>query len=183
MLVAHPGDSLLWRTSRDLKPLGWILTARSLARQLLGTESADLVPYRVLYEVYMASQMWRERRQSFLTVVGRKCVGCGSTDEIEVHHRSYERFTHELDEDLRSVCSTCHLWIHHYERTNRISLAAATDMVLSQPRMVKSRRRKPPPIGREMSSADKVFSFYGSARRSQRARDKSPEYRRKINGL
>ena len=47
--------------------------------------------------------------------------GCRTRDELEVHHRSYERLGAELDEDLRVFCPAHHHHLHdRYEQLKRL---------------------------------------------------------------
>lgn len=44
---------------------------------------------------------------------GRKCRLCGDrSNNLEVHHLTYERFTRELQEDLITLCHSCHALVH-----------------------------------------------------------------------
>jgi hypothetical protein len=35
-------------------------------------------------------------------------------DDLEAHHRTYERRGEELPEDLTALCPTCHRWFHEW---------------------------------------------------------------------
>jgi hypothetical protein len=49
---------------------------------------------------------------------GRICAACGTDQNITVHHMSYERLGHELDDDLLALCLDHHRLLHRlYPRT------------------------------------------------------------------
>ena len=61
------------------------------------------------YIAYMQSDKWRKRKARLYHKRGRVCEMCGATWPLEVHHKTYERLGHELDEDLLIVCvPVCH---------------------------------------------------------------------------
>jgi hypothetical protein len=63
------------------------------------------------YSEYMASAAWRAKRKVEIDSSGNRCRGCNlSGDEIElqIHHRSYVNFGHELPDDLTALCIDCH---------------------------------------------------------------------------
>lgn len=136
------------------KPNGY----RSVAARLIAQGRGHQIPRAALYADYMASHAWEQRRARYFEKHGRACKACGSTEAMELHHRSYERFTAEPDEDLVGLCSTCHMWVHHLERTSALTLAQATDAILSQPRQPTPATpdKRPPALGLG-SSVDAVF--------------------------
>ena len=144
----------------------WLMkTGRSsMAAQLARNGLGDVVPYRVIYEAYMASPAWAARKVTFFGRHGRRCAACGGHEDVQLHHRSYERFTCELDDDLRPLCLTCHAWVHHLERTSGLRLAVATDAVIEQGRSAPSARasrREPAAVGRQRSSMEVYSSGFG----------------------
>jgi RNA-directed DNA polymerase len=56
---------------------------------------------------------WSESKLNAKLRDGFRCVRCGSTEHLEVHHRKGLK-SHQLD-DLETLCSTC----HHAEHANR----------------------------------------------------------------
>lgn len=65
--------------------------------------------FAAAYDRYIASDRWkvnsapaRERARGHCERCGRKC------EALEVHHLTYERFTHELPTDLIALCPGCH---------------------------------------------------------------------------
>lgn len=62
------------------------------------------------YAEYIYSDKWREKRNHIKAIRGNRCEECGIKlgDYFQVHHKTYERFGNELDEDLELVCYSCH---------------------------------------------------------------------------
>lgn len=65
------------------------------------------------YQRYIASSAWRNNpaRLAELKASGMRCRICNASaerTELQVHHRTYERFEHELAEDLTTLCADCH---------------------------------------------------------------------------
>ena len=51
---------------------------------------------------------WRKTRLEVLYRDHYICTSCGSTDNVVVHHLTYENAGHEKMEDLTTLCSACH---------------------------------------------------------------------------
>jgi len=135
---------MLWYNECSRRPWQWPQRKDPLreergSRVDQGQGTPTEIPYRLVYEPYIASPAWQARRASYFTEHSRSCDACASEDEVELHHRTYERFTHELDDDLRALCSTCHQWVHHLHRSSRLDLAESTDQVIA----ARSRRTQP----------------------------------------
>jgi len=61
------------------------------------------------YADYMQSDEWKKRRILRLQYDAHRCVNCGGTVGLEVHHISYDNFGHEdVKLDLRTLCGKCH---------------------------------------------------------------------------
>lgn len=102
---------------------------------------SDRTPDRVnrqTYAAHMASTEWAQRRDSYFHRYGWKCQACGATEDMHLHHRTYERFMHELDKDLVGLCSTCHKWVHQLHRSSSLTLSDATQQILDKPKRVRS---------------------------------------------
>lgn len=69
------------------------------------------------YEEYLQSKHWKQIRAIMLNKFG-KCQVCGSIDNLEVHHNSYEHVGEEKNhlEDLVVLCHDCHSLFHHQKR-------------------------------------------------------------------
>lgn len=59
------------------------------------------------YDRYMHSTTWRKKADARLDLDGHICQVCGST-ATDVHHLTYDRFGHEDQNDLVSLCRRCH---------------------------------------------------------------------------
>lgn len=86
------------------------------------------------YQRYINSSAWSARRRVAIQRQGRKCRACHSQDEIQVHHRTYERLEHEDHEDLVVLCASCHSALHQFQRKTLIPLEKATDRFLAESR-------------------------------------------------
>lgn len=60
------------------------------------------------YQRYLHSKAWRDRRREALRLADHRCARCHRQGDLEVHHRSYERFGDERPEDLLVLCARCH---------------------------------------------------------------------------
>jgi 5-methylcytosine-specific restriction endonuclease McrA len=71
----------------------------------------------VSYTAYMATRRWRMTRIKAIADSGHKCSCCGSSSDLNVHHRNYERLGNEnLPEDLKVLCRKCHEKRHEIEK-------------------------------------------------------------------
>ena len=65
------------------------------------------------YEEYINSDEWRNRRKRILLRDGFKCQMCGKAIQLEVHHIRYpDVYGQESDDDLITLCDSCHRTIH-----------------------------------------------------------------------
>lgn len=73
------------------------------------------VPRPFDYDAYLRSPEWQARAERALERAGRRCQLCNAPQTarpLSVHHRTYERIGHELDEDLFVLCRSCHHKVH-----------------------------------------------------------------------
>lgn len=68
--------------------------------------------FRKYYEEYLHSEKWSAKRDEVFKHYGRKCALCGSTDRLQVHHRSYENLGNEKLKQLIPLCEPCHTLSH-----------------------------------------------------------------------
>jgi restriction endonuclease Mrr len=67
------------------------------------------------YRDYLRTPEWRRTRAAALERAGRCCsLDVTHTEDLEVHHRTYERLGHELATDVVVLCRKCHR-LHHRE--------------------------------------------------------------------
>lgn len=64
------------------------------------------------YSAYLRTTYWEEKRKQALDRARHRCQTCNSMDDLQVHHRTYERRGHERPDDLTVLCRTCHRKIH-----------------------------------------------------------------------
>ncbi len=64
------------------------------------------------YRKYLQSRQWRGLRQRTLERDGHTCRRCGENgrpgNELDVHHRDYDRLYNEDLHDLVTLCRNCH---------------------------------------------------------------------------
>ena len=85
--------------------------------------SKQRVLRRLQYKEYLASQVWRDKRNAKLVEVGHRCefeteggrpdkpiyTRCEATDFLHAHHLTYDRFGgQEVSEDLQILCAFHH---------------------------------------------------------------------------
>ena len=72
---------------------------------------AETAP-RTDYRTYLQSARWAHLRELALEHYGDNCTLCGRRDDVNVHHRSYDRLGHERLSDLTVLCRGCHARHH-----------------------------------------------------------------------
>lgn len=85
------------------------------------------------YDAYIRSPEWSRLRRQALEKHGSVCRGCGSTEALEVHHRTYERLGREELSDLVIFCDTCHEGVHALVASG-MRLGDATNRVIDSKR-------------------------------------------------
>ena len=62
------------------------------------------------YERYIKSSKWRNIRQRVMARDGQRCKMCNSTENLQVHHLTYEHLYKEENYlyDLVTLCKKCH---------------------------------------------------------------------------
>lgn len=69
-----------------------------------------------VYEAYLASPEWQERRQKIFERDNHTCVFCKTAKAVQVHHVEYRNLALESDFELLSVCVDCHGKFHEEEK-------------------------------------------------------------------
>lgn len=66
------------------------------------------------YKEYLNSDQWKEIRDKVLHRDGNKCIKCGSSKNLQVHHNTYDNIYNEAEnlDDLITLCSKCHMKEH-----------------------------------------------------------------------
>jgi hypothetical protein len=65
-----------------------------------------------LYITYLKSDKWKKIRNAVVARDGNKCTKCSSTDNLHVHHLTYDRVGEEELTDLITLCKDCHEATH-----------------------------------------------------------------------
>ena len=60
------------------------------------------------YKLYLQTEEWQRTRLDAIERAHGMCEKCGSADNLQVHHKTYERRGEELPEDLIVLCEQCH---------------------------------------------------------------------------
>lgn len=74
--------------------------------------NADDSAFWRAYEEYLASPVWKKKREKILERAGGICEGCREKPATQVHHRSYEHVGDEFLFELVAVCDDCHDKLH-----------------------------------------------------------------------
>ena len=77
---------------------------------LLFTKRDNKVPD---YKAYLKSRHWQRVRKRTLKRYGYKCMLCGKTNNLQVHHNNYKCLKHERYTDVIPLCSECHRKFHN----------------------------------------------------------------------
>ncbi len=66
--------------------------------------------YKRLYEVYLGSKTWKNKRQRVRERDNFQCQECDNpiNQRLHTHHLTYERVFWERLEDLLTLCKDCH---------------------------------------------------------------------------
>lgn len=66
------------------------------------------------YKKYLVSEHWRQVRKAVLILAGGKCMICGSSHGLNVHHnkKGYRHLWKESTGDLVLLCRDCHSLYH-----------------------------------------------------------------------
>jgi len=82
---------------------------------------------------YLQSKEWFIVKNQRLLIANYKCEYCGSTNQLQCHHVTYERLTMEHIEDIVILCGGlhgCHQRIHNllgYNRTTEYPISVLKD--------------------------------------------------------
>lgn len=78
-----------------------------------------MIEYKYNYSKYLESDNWKKIREQVLQRDNHKCTVCGTTDNLVIHHISYDNIGNEKIEDLITVCEKCHNEIHSTRGWNK----------------------------------------------------------------
>ena len=74
--------------------------------------------------MHYQSAYWRTLREQCFARDNYRCRLCNSPDTLQAHHRTYERFGHELLDDVTTLCEPCHVVVTDYQRRTRYTVRA-----------------------------------------------------------
>jgi len=131
---------------------------------------------------HYTSTYWREIREQCLARDGYRCRLCNSPDDLQAHHRTYERFGREELHDLTTLCASCHDVVTDHQRRTRFasrvlppvhdapSPMAPQAFVSSRSPMPPAQEVPAPWAAQEFSSSHKEVSLEASAEVSSNVR-------------
>jgi len=68
-------------------------------------------------DVYLKSDAWMITRNVALRRFGHRCALCAETEDLHVHHNTYERVGDEDPHDLCVLCEDCHYKVHAWDES------------------------------------------------------------------
>lgn len=71
------------------------------------------------YAKYLDSDWWQNLRRLAIERADAHCAICGSEENLNAHHNTYERLGHERLSDLVVLCQECHE-LYHAQLGDRI---------------------------------------------------------------
>ena len=86
--------------------------------KVLDKKRAESVIGKEQYQEYIKSKLWIATRERILKRDHYNCVLCGASTNLRVHHITYENLGAEKDEDLVTLCNSCHGLVHANELSN-----------------------------------------------------------------
>lgn len=93
--------------------------------ELLDKKRSEKVRSSKEYEEYIKSNEWQETRQRIFKRDNYRCVKCGASKNLQVHHITYENLGVEKDADLVTLCEKCHNGTHNPTTLDYLLLACA----------------------------------------------------------
>jgi 5-methylcytosine-specific restriction endonuclease McrA len=76
------------------------------------------------YREYLHTGEWARKRWGAMKRAGFRCQLCNSPDNLQVHHRCYDRLGDERWFDLLCLCAECHELFHRNRRLVRVEVSA-----------------------------------------------------------
>jgi 5-methylcytosine-specific restriction endonuclease McrA len=71
------------------------------------------------YQEYLRTKHWQAVRAVAIGRADGRCQLCGATEQLNVHHNTYERRGEELTSDVVALCSSCHAKHHDIVGSSR----------------------------------------------------------------
>lgn len=97
-------------------------------------QTRSIVLDDISYAEYLKSEEWqRIKRKALKREFYSKCLKCGATENLELHHRSYKWIgTKSAMQGLVPLCRTHHQQIHDYAKANKVSVRVATNTICKE---------------------------------------------------
>lgn len=105
-------DTYEAKKPRNFASLYWVEQVTSYTAWFHHTGGKRAYFHRPGKSEYLHSDEWEQKRQLVLDRDHSCCTKCGSDENIQVHHKTYEHFGNEPLEDLVSLCQQCHKALH-----------------------------------------------------------------------
>ena len=85
------------------------------------------------YSEYLQSDHWQTVREERLEYDHHQCVFCGTTNDLQVHHITYDRLgSEDVPHDLVTLCRTCHFKLHEILERESVFIAQEHDKFSSE---------------------------------------------------
>jgi len=72
-----------------------------------------VLPKRYYY-AYIRSEFWKIKASAAKLYAGGRCQVCNSKEDLNAHHRTYERLGREEYIDITVLCRSCHSLFHEH---------------------------------------------------------------------
>lgn len=78
--------------------------------------------FKLIYDAYLSSPAWKEKRQQKALQAKNICEICGKREyeNFEIHHKHYKTFMCEELEDLMFLCVSCHRKLHKNKKLQQL---------------------------------------------------------------
>jgi hypothetical protein len=94
------------------------------------------------YAEYLQTEEWAIKREQALVRDGYRCRLCNSKENLQVHHRTYERRGCEDLNDLTTLCDECHEHFHSRMGFRQIDIMQQTETSVIDSQSREEIRRK-----------------------------------------
>lgn len=82
-------------------------------RRKKGKKKAKSSHRKSIYNAYMNSPEWKQKRSEVLAHYGAQCMECGTEQNLHVHHKRYAKNLGDEDvRDFEVLCAGCHALRH-----------------------------------------------------------------------
>lgn len=81
------------------------------------------------YKLYLKSDEWKKIRGIKLGHADYRCQLCNKKENLQVHHRTYERIFMEDMRDLTVLCEDCHRRFHSSVKYEEMTMEAINKLI------------------------------------------------------